>query len=77
MLFCAHFAQRKRVKFVSPPKEIPHSFLFVQFWTNYDVANIKQYMELVHLSVQKWHKESQNCYNRDYLWTVKGGLKRS
>ena len=27
-------------------------------------------MDLIHLSVPKWHKESQNCYNRDYFLTV-------
>ena len=33
------------------------SFSIVQFLTNYDVTNRKQYMDLKHSSVQKGHKK--------------------
>ena len=66
---CFLCAKRKRgvVKFVAPPKEMLLSFSFVQFLTNYDVTNRKQQMELLNSFLQKWHKESQSYYNRDYL----------
>ena len=48
-------AKRKgeRVKFVAPPKEMLHSFSFVQFLTNYDDTNRKKKTELVSSFEQK------------------------
>ena len=50
-------------------------FIVCTFFTNYDDTNRKQEMELLVFSFEeKWHKESQKCYHRDYSGLFSKGI---